>query len=888
MATLYDLDSDEVFDQLSEYADEAYRGDEKIVAGPEDIFDHVESPVEKRESRVAENSSHSGTTKVEFEPFELDPVIIDRRFPVVIDNDTGVISKLDELVNSIDDNNTTSSGIVVRLDSLRDRADETDSILNSIDETLKEQRDIDRERLDEEQQQARRARIKREHTPFSAFIDGRQNPNDRLDDRNSGSSGGGGLFGGFGKIFGNSKWGKVANGLINGAVAYFSADSILGSLGQGGVRPFLSKITSPVTGFLNEQREQLAGNSEYLRERMGLPPKNESTTATESTPVDPSLVMAVREDEQSIGEQYDANQLASIAARPDSYYEAELQDPSRWVSVQAGSRTFSNRDKDLSDSDRQALKDALREQDMVRERIAQQKEKRFIERTQAERAANGVLSEPDDIRNTISDVALYGTLGAAALSAYRIPKVKNIVTGASGFIRDRAAPVLSGLSDRAAPVMGQLRDRAAPLIDRVRATTQPLVTRAREAFTGLSTNMTDYDGRPVRAPDITTGSVRSGGQLLALPSPQTVSTAPAQAAAPKKSFIGRSAGIAGVAVSAAMLGSDIVDQRSQEYTSDREKNKDTAELVGKFGGEAAGAWAGGKVGALAGAKLGLALGTVVPGLGNVVGAGIGTVLGGIGGSILGYFAAKETGFGDMVGDISSAVYDAGASAYDMMENASLSIGSFFGLERSIRAKEAKEREELLRREKELLIKQERIARGPVSFPAASVPASTGSSRIAPSKFKGRGLDDASYVEFIRENNLRDLSQSDYVYLVRQANGSVSSSDVAQTTRETFSEKTNIQQNFVMRDAGAVVAGRDRAPIVDPETNHAELVDTIKQSTAAPLKPVGSPAKPEIKTKSVRDFSPVARPQTVNNPPGLNNVPVIAEDATLTLLNLGYL
>lgn len=885
MATLYDLDSDEVFDQLSEYADEAYRGDEKIVAGPEDVFERVETPVEKREPRVAENSSHSGTTKVEFEPFELDPVIIDRRFPVVIENDTGVISKLDELVNSIDDNNTTSSGIVVRLDSLRDRADETDSILNSIDETLKEQRDIDRERLDEEQQSARRARIKREHTPFSAFIDGRQNPSDRLDNRNSGSSGGGGFFGGLGgNIFGNSRWGRAANWLVKGAVTYLSADSMLGALGQGGVRPFLSKITSPVTNFIDEQREKFAGDNEILRKQVGLPPKNESTTATESAPVDPSLVMAVREDEQSIGDQYDAKQLASIAERPDSYYEAELQDPSRWVSVQAGGRTVSNRDKDLSDSDRQALKDALREQDMVRERLAQQKEKRFAERAKAERAANGVLSEPvsnevlsesDDIRNTISNTAFYGTLGAAALAAYRIPKVKNIVTGVGGFIRDRAAPVLSGLSDRAAPVMGQLRDRAAPLIDRVRATAQPLVTRAREAFTGLSTNMTDYAGRPVRAPDITTGSVRSGGKLLALPSPQTVSTAPAQAAqaaVPKKSFIGRGAGIAGAVVSAAMLGSDIVDQRSQEYASDREKNKDTADIVGRFAGDSVGMFAGMKAGAA---------------LGSLAGP-IGTVIGGALGSVGGYLLAQDTGFSETLGGIASTVYDAGASAYDMMENATLSIGSFFGFERSIKAKEAKEREELLRKEKELLIKQERLARGPVSFPAASAPASTGSSRIAPSKFKGRGLDDASYVEFIRENNLRDLSQSDYVYMVRQANSSVSSSDVAQTTRETFSEKTNTQQNFVMRDAGAVVAGRDRAPIVDPETNHAELVDTIKQSTAAPLKPIGSPAKPEIKTKSVRDFSQISRPQTVNNAPGLNNVPVIAEDATLTLLNLGYL
>jgi hypothetical protein len=114
------------------------------------------------------------------------------------------------------------------------------------------------------------------------------------------------------------------------------------------------------------------------------------------------------------------------------------------------------------------------------------------------------------------------------------------------------------------------------------------------------------------------------------------------------------AGLAGIAVSGIMLGSDIFDQRSQQYSSESEKNKDTAGLVGGFAAESGGALAGGLLGAKAGAAAGLLFGP-----GAAVASPILAAVGGVVGSIGGALAASESGISETAAQMTETVYEAG-------------------------------------------------------------------------------------------------------------------------------------------------------------------------------------------------------------------------------------
>lgn len=350
---------------------------------------------------------------------------------------------------------------------------------------------------------------------------------------------------------------------------------------------------------------------------------------------------------------------------------------------------------------------------------------------------------------------------------------------------------------------------------------------------------------------------------------------PDRVTAPKKGFLSRlkpsGAGIAGLAVSAAMLGSDIVDQRSQEYETDREKNKDTAKLVGQFGGDAA---AG-----LAGAAAGAAMGSVVP--------IVGTAIGGLVGGAVGYFASAETGFGEMVGNATAAVYDAAASAVDMGSSMIESIGNFFSFSEDKAEAQAKDEAELIKTQQTFVQTsidkieniQDNVNRTPVSTKTSPVkPKQTyaqqvnnanggASTRFNAPDFVGHDSSYDSYREFIRDNNLTDYSMSDYVYELNKSNESTADINTVESNR--------------------IYANREAADIKDSESDAQTMANAVQQVMPKPEKPKagGGLVKGNEITKRQQ---PVQQSATQLTKPTLSSVPVIIEDATLSLMNMGHI
>lgn len=311
---------------------------------------------------------------------------------------------------------------------------------------------------------------------------------------------------------------------------------------------------------------------------------------------------------------------------------------------------------------------------------------------------------------------------------------------------------------------------------------------------------------------------------------------------PAKSLFSKVKGIplVGQLINTAMLGSDVMAQRDQEYETERDKNKDTAKLVGSWGADTVAAMAG----AQAGAAVGAAMGSVVPVIGNIVGAGIGSLVGGA----AGYFASSELGFSEMVGDAASTVYDAAADAVTSVNSMFDSVSDFFVSEQEISAEEAIAQKEVY---KELKDDVEKPAFGTGGFFSNMFGGDSSTSNI-----------DTSVLTAPR-----------------------TSSNVSATVGPTASVSTQSNQYKVSSDNEIIVP----TPAYEPpeETLTAANVEHIINNTYNQQNAQPKPNGASIVRKDKANIEKPENNSYAAQKPNLTTTPLYIDDATLGLINVGY-
>lgn len=312
--------------------------------------------------------------------------------------------------------------------------------------------------------------------------------------------------------------------------------------------------------------------------------------------------------------------------------------------------------------------------------------------------------------------------------------------------------------------------------------------------------------------------------------------------APSKSLFGKVKGLPliGSLINTAMLGADVMTQRDQEYDTDLDKNKDTAKLVGSWGADTVAAMAGAK----AGAAVGAAMGSVVPVIGNIVGAGIGSLAGGA----AAYFASSELGFSEMVGDAASTVYGAAAEAVTSVNSMFDSVSDFFISEQEISTEEALAQKDVY---KELKADIEKPTFGTGGFFSNMFGGNSSTSSV-----------DTSVLTAPR-----------------------TSSNVTATVGPTASVSTQSNHYKVSSDNEISVP----TPVYEPpeETLTAANVENIINNTYNQQK-----APPRANGASIvrKDKANIEKPENnsyASQKPSLTTTPLYIDDATLGLINVGY-
>lgn len=135
------------------------------------------------------------------------------------------------------------------------------------------------------------------------------------------------------------------------------------------------------------------------------------------------------------------------------------------------------------------------------------------------------------------------------------------------------------------------------------------------------------------------------------------------------SFAMKKLPLVNAAMIAASLGTDISDQRSKEYASEEEKNRDTAKLVGKGGTDAVLSIGGSAVGGVIGGLLGSIAGPV--------GMAVGATIGNEAGAAVGEWVSETTGVNEAVGNAAVAVYDVASDAMDSVKSLYKDVTNFF-------------------------------------------------------------------------------------------------------------------------------------------------------------------------------------------------------------------
>lgn len=335
----------------------------------------------------------------------------------------------------------------------------------------------------------------------------------------------------------------------------------------------------------------------------------------------------------------------------------------------------------------------------------------------------------------------------------------------------------------------------------------------------------------------------------------------------------------GTLVSGAMLFADINEQRSQEYASEDEKNKDTSKLVGGFAAETSAVAAG----ALAGA----AIGSVVP--------VVGTAIGGLVGSVGGYLASQEFGLTELGEEAAVKMYDIGK---DVSKQASIavddlsgfasglagtissafnsafsSVSDFFDFSTDADKENAERQEEIQKQEiesalemKDLLKEAEVNAEpgwslfGKDPTPARQqpmMPQFGGGVPSSPSRAPAPKTSGGYVVTTPKDQ--QDAFDAPYV-------------DGAYTIDSTASD--------------VVDAPRDKALIFDPDEQRASNDKVVSAITNMQTTNNMSSA-PKAKAQAVHKASaPDSKRANVGAKPSLSNIPVSSDDASIMLINSG--
>ena len=313
--------------------------------------------------------------------------------------------------------------------------------------------------------------------------------------------------------------------------------------------------------------------------------------------------------------------------------------------------------------------------------------------------------------------------------------------------------------------------------------------------------------------------------------------------APSKSLFSKVKGIplVGQLINTAMLGADVMAQRDQEYETDRDKNKDTAKLVGSWGADTLAAAAG----AQAGAAVGAAMGSVVPIVGNLVGAGIGSLVGGV----AGYFASSELGFSEMVGNAASTVYDAAADAVTSVNSVFDSVSDFFVSEQEISEDEAIAQKEVY---KELKDDVEKPMFGTGGFFSNMFGGNTSTSNIDTSILTAP---------------------------------STTQSNITASVGPTASVSTQSNQYKVSSDNEIVVPTPEYEPPEETLTaaNVEHIINNTYNQQTAQAKPNGA----SIVRKDKANIEKPENNSYAAQKPSLTTTPLYIDDATLGLINVGY-
>lgn len=336
----------------------------------------------------------------------------------------------------------------------------------------------------------------------------------------------------------------------------------------------------------------------------------------------------------------------------------------------------------------------------------------------------------------------------------------------------------------------------------------------------------------------------------------------------------------GTLVSGAMLFADINEQRSQEYASEDDKNKDTSKLVGGFAAESSAVAAG----ALAGA----AIGSVVP--------VVGTVIGGLVGSVGGYLASQELGLTELgeeaavkmydigkdvskqasaaVGDLSGFASDIAGTISSAFNSAFSSVSDFFDFSTDSDKENAERQEDIQKKEIEAalemrdLLEEAEVAAEPgwslfgknptptrqqPTLPqfGPSLPNSPG--KIPAPKTSG------GYVVTTPKDQ-QDLFDAPYV-------------DGAYT---------------IDSDASDVVeAPRDKATVYDPDEQRASNERVVSAINNIQTTNNNAAAAPRARAEAVHKASaPESKRNNVGAKPSLSNIPVSSDDASIMLINSG--
>lgn len=342
----------------------------------------------------------------------------------------------------------------------------------------------------------------------------------------------------------------------------------------------------------------------------------------------------------------------------------------------------------------------------------------------------------------------------------------------------------------------------------------------------------------------------------------------------------KAAGLAGVALSGVMLGSEIMDQREQQYETESEKNRDTAGLVGGFAGDTVGAVAGGVLGAKVGATAGLAFGP-----GAVVASPILAAVGGIVGSIGGALAASEAGLTDQAAKLFENVYDLGEEFADssktMMDNISLFESEsgeptwFSDIIDKLKPESALDSGQSLFRRMQFW----RSNDGP-------------SASVAPAR-ADRPLIFKDATTVSNANSVSNVQSS----LTNKSYSATDLSTETQTKAATNLVASNIRYDLAPNEVQEQPITETREVFEqkeEPDIENAVASGVAKALAAHDAKakkekpgPKASVIRPNVKESDKADFKN-NQAQVASTRPSLQNTPVIIEDASLTLLNAGYL